>query len=470
MKTIEIPEILQKMNGIFKSNGYEAYLVGGAVRDMILGKNASDWDLTTNATPEQVQSMFHKVIPTGIAHGTVTVHFMGKEIEVTTYRCEEGFTDGRHPDKVSYNATLEEDLSRRDFTINAIAASLSDGTIVDPFDGQKDIERKILRTVGKAYDRFMEDGLRPIRGIRFAAQLGFELEEETFAAMMNADVQEKIHSISMERFRDEVVKLLKSNEPSLGFHLMEKTGILKFFIPELAECRGCTQRDIRGFHEFDVLDHILYACDGAPKDNFTVRLAALFHDIGKMEARTVEKYEYPSASGQYVDIIHFHMHDKYSAQKAKPILTRLRFPNQLIEKVVHLIEQHMFFFETNWTDGAVRRFIVRVGKENLEDLFALRYADEYGGHRRPMDPECKEAKAIEILRQRTKEVESKNSALSLKEMAINGSDLMKAGIPAGKKIGLILNELFQMVLEKPELNTKEQLLRLAENFSKTSSL
>lgn len=461
---IEIPEILKKMNKIFQENGHEAYLVGGAVRDMILGKSASDWDLTTNAKPEQVVKIFRRVIPTGIAHGTVTVHFMGKEIEVTTYRSEGKYSDGRHPDNVSFDATLEEDLSRRDFTVNAIAASLKDGKIEDPFGGRKDIERKIIRTVGKAYDRFMEDGLRPIRAIRFSSQLGFKIEQSTFEAIENPDVQEKIKSISIERFRDELTKILKTDVPSTALHLLEKTGILKIFIPELAECRGCTQKDARGFHEFDVLDHNFYACDGADKNNLTVRLAALVHDIGKKDSRTVEKKEYPEGSGKTVDIIHFHKHEIYSAEEAGKILTRLRFPNNLIENVVHLIRHHMFFFETSWSDAAVRRFIVRIRPEHIGDLFELRKADIYGMHREKWNSESEQAKNIEILKRRISEIETQKNALCLKDLAVNGKDLIAAGIPAGKELGNILNSLFEMVLENPAINTKEQLLEKAEEI------
>ncbi len=288
MTRVKIPLELKKMNEIFSANGFEAYLVGGAVRDMLLGKPASDWDVTTDARPENVMRMFHKVIPTGIAHGTVTVHFMKKEIEVTTYRTETGYSDGRHPDHVSFDATLEDDLSRRDFTMNAIAASLSDGRIVDPFDGKSDIEKKIIRTVGKPRDRFLEDGLRPIRALRFSTQLTFVIQKDTYSAILEDKVQRKIHAVSLERFRDEFCKILKSPQPSLGLHCMEETKILAYFIPELAAGRGVTQADVRGFHEFDVLDHNIYACDGAPKDNLIVRLAALFHDVGKTCTRTVE--------------------------------------------------------------------------------------------------------------------------------------------------------------------------------------
>lgn len=465
MKSIKIPFELKKMNEIFESNGFEAYLVGGAVRDMILGKNASDWDVATNAQPQQVQKIFHKVIPTGIAHGTVTVHLFGKEIEVTTYRCDHGYTDGRHPDSITYASDIEDDLSRRDFTMNAIAASMRDGKIVDPFDGQGDIKNKIIRTVGNPIERFLEDGLRPIRALRFSSQLNFKIEEETFKAISNPEVQEKIKSISIERFRDELEKILKSDTPSVGFHFMEDTGILKIFIPELAECRGCSQKDERGFHDFDVLDHNFYACDGAPKENPIVRLAALFHDIGKKDARTVESFENPKGSGNIVEFIHFHKHEIYSAEQTGPILTRLKFPNVVINKVTHLIKNHMFFFTDEWTDAAVRRFMVRIGRENITDLIELWAADMYGMHRTPVVHGSPTERNIIQLQERIKEVEAKNSALSIKDLKVNGNDLMKIGIPAGKKLGFILNELFQCVLDDPEMNDRERLLTVAKNLN-----
>ena len=465
MKSIKIPEILKKLNSIFVQNGFEAYLVGGAVRDVLLGKQAADWDVTTNAKPEQIMKIFHRVIPTGIAHGTVTIHFMGTEIEATTFRTESGYSDGRHPDSVNFNASLEDDLSRRDFTMNAIAASLADGAIIDPFDGQSDIKSKKIRTVGNSRDRFLEDGLRPIRAIRFSSQLGFEIENSTYEAIKIPEVQEKIKSISMERFRDEFEKIMHSQEPSRALHQMEECGILQLFIPELAGCRGIEQADARGFHDFDVLDHNLYACDGAPRENLIVRLAALFHDIGKKEAKTIEKIEYPPQSGNFVELIHFHKHEFYSSKLTKELLTRLKFSNAIINKVTHLIEQHMFFFEEHWSDAAVRRFLVRVQKENVEDLFALRMADIYGMHRCKIDPMSEGVQKIFNLRKRIQEVSAKETALSLKDLAVNGNDLIQSGIPAGKKLGIILNELFQCVLDDPEMNEKEKLLAVAKNLA-----
>ena len=462
MKSINIPLELKKMHDLFARNGFCAYLVGGAVRDVILGKKASDWDVATNATPQQVMEIFHKVIPTGIAHGTVTVHFMKKEIEVTTFRTETGYSDGRHPDSVAYAATIEEDLSRRDFTMNAIAASLADGSICDPFEGRKDIKNKIIRTVGKAHERFMEDGLRPIRAIRFSSQLKFDIEEETYQEIFKKDVQEKIASISIERFRDELEKILKTDEPSLAFHRFEETGLLRHFMEELASGRGVSQQDGRGFHEFDVLDHNLYACDGAPKDNQAVRLAALLHDIGKTPCRTTEV---KNINGQELEIVHFHGHEGASAKMARTLLSRLKFPNAVIDQVCHLIKEHMFFYESTWSDAAVRRFLVRVGKENVEDLFLLRYADVYGMHRTVLDARSETVRLLIELKDRIAKIEAEKSAQSLKDLAVNGRDLMDLGIPAGRQIGYILNELFQCVLDDPAMNTKEKLLNLAKNLA-----
>ena len=464
MKPIKIPQELYKMNEIFKSGGFCAYLVGGAVRDIALGKKASDWDVATNATPKDVQRLFRKVIPTGIAHGTVTVLLFGKEIEVTTFRTDGDYSDGRHPDDVKFAATIEDDLSRRDFTMNAIAASLFDGKIIDPFGGENDIKQKIIRTVGNPRDRFLEDGLRPIRAIRFSAQLGFKIEEKTLEAISLPEVREKIRSISIERFRDELSKILVSDEPSGAFKIMEKTGILRDFLPELADCRGVAQADRRGFHEFDVLDHSLYACDGSPKNNAVVRLAALFHDIGKKDAKTTERVEIPRGSGEMHEIIHFHKHEQYSAEQVVPILTRLKYPNAVIERTAHLIRHHMFFFNDSWSDAAIRRFIVRVHADCIDDIIYLWYADIYGMHRRAVDAQSQTAQNMIRLKERINKVKEESTALSLKDLAVNGRDLMAVGIPAGKMLGTILNEIFQSVIDDPEMNDREKLLNLAKNL------
>ena len=468
MVVLKIPHELKKMNELFKKAGFKAYLVGGAVRDMILGKEAHDWDVATNAEPIQVMKIFHKVIPTGIAHGTVTVHFMKKEIEVTTFRGEGKYTDGRHPDSVYFASTIEEDLSRRDFTMNSIAADLDTGVLTDPFCGEKDISKKIIRTVGNARERFLEDGLRPVRCIRFGSQLKFCIEKDTYSEIFNIDVQKKIASISKERFRDEFIKILSSDKPSVGLKLLEETGILKIFIPELAECRGVMQKDARGFHKFDVLDHNFYACDGAPKDNLTVRLAALFHDIGKKDTRTVclEKFTDENGKTQEVELVHFYRHELFSEKITGEILFRLKFPNAQIEKVRHLIKNHMFHYESSWSDSAVRKFIVRTGIENIDDLILLNFADKYGRTQTKIVPDNPAVKLIFELKDRIKKAEEENNVFSLKQLAVNGSDLIKIGYKPGKILGETLNELFQCVLKDPQMNEKTLLLKVAENILK----
>ena len=459
---------LKKFYSVFEKSGFKAYLVGGAVRDLFLKKPASDWDVATNATPQDVIKMFKFVVPTGIEHGTVTVHFMGQEIEVTTFRTEAGYSDGRHPDSVNYAATIEEDLSRRDFTMNAIAVNLADGSIVDPFDGRKDIKAKLIRTVGSANERFMEDGLRPIRAIRFACKLGFSIEKQTYSELFKEDIHKKISSISMERFRDEFIKILSANKPSEGLKLMEETGILKLFIPKLLEGRGCVQSDYRAFHKFDVLDHLYYACDGAPAQKLEVRLAALFHDIGKPAAKQIKKQTVLDGSkkngaSKEIETITFYNHEKIGAEITEEILTRLKFPNVTIKNVCHLIKEHMFNYESNWSSAAVRRFLVRVKPEYLEDLFDLRLADMYGMYNEPVDIRYSQSVALLLeLKERIKAELQFHSALTLKDLAVNGKDLISEGIPSGKMLGIILNELLECVLEDPEMNKKETLLKTAK--------
>lgn len=460
MNKIKIPTELIKVNKIFNDNGFKAYLVGGAVRDYLRDRESHDWDIATNATPEQVMKIFRKVIPTGIAHGTVTIHIFGREIETTTFRTDSDYSDGRHPDKVTYAATIEEDLSRRDFTMNAIAADLGTGELVDPFHGEEDIRKGIIRTVGSARERFLEDGLRPVRAVRFAGQLGFSIEENTFSAISEGDILEKTSGISVERFRDEFCKMLSCDKPSICLRLLESTGIMDIFIPEFTPCRNCMQQDERGFHEFDVADHIFYATDGAPKDNLIIRLAAFYHDIGKPEARKTE-----IVNG--AEHIHFHNHESISAEKALKSMTRLKFSNDEIRNVCHLVKEHMFHYESVWSDAAVRRFIIRVGTDNFDNLILLRLSDIYGMHNVPADPLSPSWKLIEELEERIHKITSANNALSLKDLAVNGKDLIGLGIPAGKHMGAILEELFETVIDSPDMNEKEKLSAVALNIWRT---
>jgi len=442
-----IDPVIKEIASIFNANKKEIYLVGGAVRDMLRGQKIHDWDLATDALPEEVTAIIKrsggKVVPTGIKHGTVTVFYKTQSAEITTFRIESDYSDGRRPDKVNFAANIEEDLSRRDFTMNAIALRLPTGDIIDPFGGEKDIKAKIIRCVGNAEQRFNEDGLRPLRAVRFASQLGYKIEKNTLDAIGGAlDVCQKV---SQERVRDEVDKILGSCVPSVGFRLMEQTGLLKLFLNELSACRGIDQK---GFHQFDVLDHSLYACDYAAAKNYPreTRLAALFHDIGKPNVRTLDQ------SGIYT----FYRHEEISANMSKNILNRMRYSNAVIDKVCHLIKEHMFLYTDDWSDSAVRRFIARVGEENLEDIYRLRRADIYGFSAKEPD-----YRSLVSLIDRVNKVLDSGRAFTIKDLAVSGNDLMAANVPAGKMMGKILKELMETVLDDPALNTKQRLLEIA---------
>ena len=469
-KKIKLDSTLIEFGKVFLQAGYKAYLVGGAVRDMLMKVPAHDWDVATNATPQDVIKLFKFVVPTGIEHGTVTVHYKGNEIEVTTFRTEAGYSDGRHPDSINYAATIEEDLARRDFTMNAIAASLEDGTITDPYGGQDDIKNKLIRTVGAAHERFMEDGLRPVRALRFASKLGFSIEKNTYSEIFKEEIQAKAASISIERFRDEFEKIMASPKPSVGLKLLEESGLLDIFIPEFKICRGCIQSDYRAFHKFDVLDHLFYACDGAPADKLNVRLAALFHDIGKPAAKkilheTVLDGEKNDGSKKEIETITFYNHEAFGEKITQKLMTRLKFSNDMISNVCHLVKEHMFHYESNWSEAAVRRFIIRVKPECMEDLYDLRLADMYGMYNEKVDVRYSESvKLLLELKARVEKELSKKTALSLKSLAVNGRDLMQLGIPAGKELGRILNELLECVIEDPAMNNKEMLIETAKKI------
>ena len=447
--------VLKEIASIFNDNGKQAYLVGGAVRDMIRGKEIHDWDLATDALPEEVTDFVRrakgKVIPTGIKHGTVTVLYKNNSAEVTTFRTESTYSDGRRPDQIRYADDIKEDLSRRDFTMNAIAMRLPDGEIVDPFNGASDIKAKIIRCVGNAGERFNEDGLRPLRAVRFAAQLGFEIEQTSLDAIHGAlSVSAKV---SWERVRDEIDKILASPVPSRAFLIMEKTGLLELFLKELAVCRGVEQK---GFHSFDVLDHSLLACDYAAAKNYSrqIRLAALLHDIGKPDVRKMGE------SGVWT----FYRHEEIGADMCNMLLKRLRYSNEVIENVCHLVKEHMFHYTEDWSNSAVRRFIARVGETSLEDLYLLRRADAFALAGKETEPN----NLIE-LSDRIKKVLAEKHAFTIKDLAVSGTELMTIGIEGGKTMGIILRELLETVLDDPAQNTREKLLEIAGNIVKKRS-
>lgn len=446
-KTMEqkfpVPPLLKEISGYFRDAGFSVYLVGGAVRDFFLKKKANDWDIATDAPPQEVTHLFRRTIPTGIEHGTVTIIYKNKHIECTTFRTESDYVDGRHPVAVSYTATIEADLARRDFTMNAIAVSLPDGAIVDPFNGRADIRAGRIQTVGNPLDRFLEDGLRPVRAIRFAAQLDFTVDTGTLQAIPQALHITK--RISIERFRDEFTKMLACPTPLTGLRLMENTGLLNLFIPELPECRGVEQGS---YHHFDVLDHSFLVCNACPAgmEHIHIRLAGLFHDIGKPAVRK------EAADGSCT----FYRHEAVSEKMTRNIMRRLKYSNIEIEKTAHLVAEHMFHYDPSWTDAAVRRFIVRVGKENIDDLFALRKADVFG-----LTGAYAESNFLVEFTARIDALLKEDGAYSLKDLAVNGKDLMSIGIPAGKYLGLVLHELLETVLDDPAQNTKKTLLPIA---------
>jgi tRNA nucleotidyltransferase/poly(A) polymerase len=464
---ITIPGILREFAAVFAQNGKKAYLVGGAVRDMVLGMAASDYDVATDATPQEVSRMFRTVIPTGIKHGTVTVRFKGRSIEVTVFRTEGVYSDGRRPDAISYAPTIEADLSRRDFTMNAMALELPSGALIDPYGGRDSLKQKYIRCVGRAAERFLEDGLRPLRAVRFSARLGFNLDSELLDAIPAAlSITAKV---SAERVRLELEKTVMSRMPCPAFLVMEQTGLLKLILPELAACRGVEQR---GFHTFDVLDHSLYALEWAAANDYplAVRLAALFHDIGKPRCARFAPAA-PSQDGlpeggsnegspgsrlQRGGFWTFYNHEKESERLCRALMERLRWPNAVMQETAHLVKEHMFHYEPAWNDGAVRRFIARAGEYSIEPLFMLRRADTYGFARRPPPPDL-----LLPFSERIEQTLAKSRALSLKDLAINGNDLLTLGIHNGRRIGILLCALLDAVMTDPSLNTREKLLEIA---------
>jgi tRNA nucleotidyltransferase (CCA-adding enzyme) len=480
---IKIPTYVISTARVLIKEGFKAYLVGGAVRDAFLGNTPADYDIATDAVPEELIKIFPKAIAVGAKFGTVLVVQRDENgenfsVEVTTLRSEEEYIKGRWPSKVTFVREISEDLKRRDFTINAMAIDLaSQGLqyisepsvknlalteekeyefgLIDMFDGVGDIERKIIRTVGNPVERFTEDGIRTYKACRLASQLGFEIEENTFKAITECLTVSKM--ISMERIREEFMKLLtKSAKPSVGIEYMRKSGLLELFIPELLEGIGVGQPI---GHAFDVYEHALRTVDLAPD---RIKMAALLHDIAKPRTATGDG--------------HFYGHDSMGAEMVKKIMKRMKFPSRDIQHTSELVRWHMFSYphkkneepqETDeqiqpakWTDGAVRRFIKRVGLENLDDLFALRIADGSSEPVSMWDPQ-----EIIELQERISKVLAEDTALKISDLAINGHRLMKHfGLKPGKIVGQTLTHLLDVVIENPNLNNKEKLLEAAEKY------
>jgi len=433
----------------FTNSGYEIYLVGGGVRDLLLGRSLHDCDFTTNAHPETIQQLLPDSFYDNI-FGTVGF-IVGKEkYEVTTYRTEQGYTDKRHPDKVSWGTSLEEDLKRRELTINSMAIgplgqhtanSLQQSAIsnqlelIDNFNGQEDLKNKIIRAVGNADERFSEDALRMMRAVRFASQLGFTIEPATFSAIQNN--AQLLNQISKERIKDELFKILRSDYPAEGITLLLTSGLLQFIIPELIKGYGMSQAR---HHIYDVWTHSLMSLKNCPSKDPLVRLATLLHDIGKPIV----------AKGEGEDRT-FYNHEVVGDKIVRNIAERLKFSKKEEERLITLVRWHQFTVDDRQTDSAIRRFIRNVGKENLEDMLALRVGDRLGGG-------AKETSwRLEKFKKRLEEVQIQ--PFSVTDLKINGKDVMEIiGIPSGPKVGQILNQLFEEVVEKKIENEREVLL------------
>ena len=437
---LAVPRDVEKVTARLIEAGYDAYVVGGSVRDALRGVDPHDWDVTTDATPEKIQKVFPKSLYNN-RFGTVVVRSGEHEVEVTTYRVEAEYTDHRRPDAVAFTASLREDLARRDFTMNAMAWRPArdgrPGELVDPFDGRTDLDKRVLRAVGDPDERFREDALRMLRAVRFATLLDLKIEPKTAEAIRrNAALTD---GLSGERIQQEMTKMLRAAKPSVALQMLSDLGILTVLCPELEECKGTPQD--KAVAE-NVFQHLLATVDATPSDDLVLRLAGLFHDIGKPDT---------FADG------HFHQHEYVGEAKTRAILRRWKFDKETVNEVTHLIRYHMFWYQTEWTDSAVRRFMTKVGIEYIPALFALRRADNIGsGARSPR------MYALEALWQRVQEEIHAANAFSLRDLKIDGNDLKsELGLTPGPVFKKILDALFEKVLDDPSLNERETLLRLA---------
>ncbi len=439
-----IPKEVREVSGKLRSAGFEAYLVGGCVRDLFLKRTPKDWDITTNAKPEQIQEVFPESFYEN-TFGTVGVKTDSEDsslaiIEITPYRTETGYSDKRRPDAVVFGDNLEEDLARRDFTINAMAFDENKGQLIDPYKGQKDIEQKVLKTVGIPEERFEEDALRLMRAIRLVAELSFALDAETAAGIK--EKSSNLKHVSRERVRDEFVRILNSKEPMMAIVLSEQLGLLEYICPDLRRGIGVEQNQA---HKYDVFGHLLRTMQhAADKDwSFDIRIAGLFHDISKPETRrwSNEKKDWT-----------FHGHEVVGAKLTKKILEDFRFSRETIEKVVKLVRWHMFFSDPDQiTLSAVRRMIRNVGEENIWDLLNLRICDRVGTGR-PKEQPFRFRKYKAMVEQALRD------PISVNMLKTDGNNIMSTfHVKPGPQIGFVLNALLEEVLEKPEKNNKEYL-------------
>lgn len=435
-----LPKFVRHILDKFQKSGYEIYVVGGAVRDVLTGKEVYDWDFTTNATPEEILKVFpegfydNQFGTVGLAHESSPVPY-----EITTYRTESEYSDRRRPDKVEWGKSLEEDLARRDFTMNALAIS-PDLSIIDPYSGQEDLEKKLIRAVRDPHERFNEDALRMMRAIRLGAQLGFQIEGETFKAVKKH--AQLIRHVAMERVKVELFKLLASKHPKHGIEQLHETGLMEYILPEFEEGYGSEQKSPGRHHIYDVATHQLLSLENCPSTDPLIRFATLIHDIGKPKTRKVTKD----------GIVTFYNHEVIGARMSKEIAARLRLSKKEAGRLWLLIRWHQFSVDDRQTDSALRRFVKRVGKENLQDMLDLRTGDRLGGGA------SETSWRLEKFKKRLEEVQKQ--PFSVADLKINGKDVMEIlKIKPGPEVGMTLNALFKEVEKDQKKNTREYLLK-----------
>lgn len=439
---IQLPEKVSEIINTLQANGYEAYAVGGCVRDSILGRTPDDWDITTSATPLETKELFKRTFDTGIEHGTITVLLDKDAFEVTTYRVDGKYEDSRHPKEVTFTRSLSEDLLRRDFTINAMAYNDTEG-LVDIFGGMEDLANRTIRCVGNAEARFGEDALRILRAVRFASQLGFEIEEETKQGIQK--LAPTLANISAERIQVELIKMLISPNPEL-LRTAYELGITKVILPEFDTMMVTEQETPH--HMYSVGEHTLKAIRLVRPEK-VLRLTMLFHDIAKPLMKTIDEN----------GVAHFKMHDVKGVEMTKSILRRLKFDNDTLGKVMKLVQYHDYRIPAE--PKSVRKAMNKIGEELFPFYLEVREADTMAQSEYLREEKLQNIREMELC---YKEILEKKECVSLKTLAISGSDLIADGMQPGKEIGFVLNTLLELVIEEPELNTKETLLRMRKEL------
>ncbi len=435
---IRLPQKVHDIIETLQAAGYEAYAVGGCIRDSVLGKEPDDWDITTSAKPEEVKKLFRRTIDTGIMHGTVTVMMDKEGFEVTTYRIDGKYEDNRHPKDVTFTANLQEDLRRRDFTINAMAYNEKDG-LIDIYEGLQDIDKGLIRCVGVAKERFREDALRMMRAVRFSAQLGYTIEDKTKEAIK--ELAPTLQNISAERIQTELVKLLVSDHPDY-LKMAYETGITAQVLPEFDICMKTAQNNPH--HCYSVGEHILHTLCYVKADK-ALRLGMLFHDIGKPQTLTIDE----------TGITHNHGHPAAGEEMAVNVLKRLKFDNDTIDKVKKIVRNHDRNIEPS--AKSVRRAVHYIGEDIFPLLFSVKYADIMAQSSFQREEKLRK---LQELKEIYEQILKDRDCLSLKDLAVSGSDLIAAGVKPGKEIGDILRKLLDIVIDDPLCNNKDYLLSL----------